>query len=283
MTAELLQVDPLTEFCRDVARLGHRRQRVELDLPLERAAITAPGTSVPQAGWPAPRRHPSVLSYARRVPATSGSVFEFTVSQGPITAAEVNEGALKPETEPTLAPQTARLRTLAAYIRVSRNALEDGAEPLLRGLLQEGLDRGLERRIFAEVAAQAAGAPISGATLTLESLQQGLAAVAGAGYLPTAISVDAAHRYTLPPATTREGAFYDVALVLAPAGSGGDVVAIVGDWQSCVAAQRGTASVELGWMDATNATQNLVTLRIETEVAVAVTAPRAFASIEATG
>jgi len=58
VTIEQLAPDPLAEFCREVARMGPRRQRVELALPLERAAITAPGTSVPEAGYPAPRRHP---------------------------------------------------------------------------------------------------------------------------------------------------------------------------------------------------------------------------------
>jgi hypothetical protein len=281
VTIEQLATDPLAEFCREVSSMGPRRQRVELALPLERAAITAPGTSVPEAGYPAPRRHPSVLAYCRRVPATSGSAFEYTISSGPLTADDVVEGATKPETEPGLTPATARLRTLAAYLRISRAALEDGSEALVRGLLQEALDRGLERRIFREVAAIATSAG-SGSALTVEALQGALSAVAGAGYLPTAISITADHRYTLPPAV-REGAFYDVRLVLAPAGSSGDVAAIVGDWQSCIVAQRGVGSVEAGYQDQANMIQNLVTLRIETEVAVVVTAPGAFATVEATG
>jgi hypothetical protein len=279
--------DPLSEFCREVGRFGPRRQHVELALPLVREEaggqlVTAAGLSVPQPGYPAPRRHPSILPYARRAPVSSGSAYEYTISDAPGFADDVAEGALKADLNPGLQPATARLRGLAAYIRISRAAFEDGSEALIRGLLQEALDRGLERRIFREVAAVAAEAG-SGATLTLEMLQAGLAAVAGPGYLPTAIMVTADHRYTLPPGTTREGSFYDVALVVTPAGSSGDTAAIVGDWQACIVAQRGTANVEAAYMDADNMTRNMVTLRIESELAVAITAPAAFASLEATG
>ena len=81
----------------------------------------------------------------------SSGVVDWVEVGGDPVAAVVAEGAAKPEAAFTLTPQTASLDTLAHWVQITRQALEDAA--YIRSLLEGKLRRGLLAKAEADMAA----------------------------------------------------------------------------------------------------------------------------------
>jgi HK97 family phage major capsid protein len=111
---------------------------------------------------------------------------------GDPVAAVVAEGAAKPEAAVTFTPKTASLDTLAHWVQITRQALDDAA--YIRSLLEGKLRRGLLAKAEADMATaidtattQTASTSAAGGGNLLKSIRVGIGKVETAGYNPTAI------------------------------------------------------------------------------------------------
>ena len=134
---------------------GHGQSgRVALDGFLElRAAITTANLAHPPLRA-APRRVPDdrhrCSRSCGRVTVSSGVVDWVEVGGDP-TAAVVAEGAAKPEAAFTVTPKTATLDTIAHWVQITRQALDDAS--YIRSMIEGKLRRGLLNKAEADMAA----------------------------------------------------------------------------------------------------------------------------------
>jgi HK97 family phage major capsid protein len=135
-----------------------------------------------------------LLDVCARIPVSSGVVDWVEVGADPV-AAVVPEGTPKPEAAIPIVPKSSSLDTLAHWIQITRQALEDA--PYVRAMIEGKLRRGLLRKAEADMAAAidaattqtTAGA--AGAGL-LPAIRVGIGLVESAGYRPNAVALNPA-------------------------------------------------------------------------------------------
>jgi len=163
--------------------------------PLEqRAVITTADLAIPNFVLP-PRVQdiniPPLLNIIDVV-SVSGGVVEWVTVSGDPQAQVVAEGAAKPEAVLTFTPTSAPLDTLAHWVQITRQALEDAA--YVRSVVEGKLRRGITLAIADAIqdAVVAATLPTaSGATL-LEAIRAGIGQVQSNGYVPNAVVLNPA-------------------------------------------------------------------------------------------
>lgn len=270
---------------------GHGQSaRFELAGYLEtRAAITTANLSIPHFVV-APIETmfaPVLLSVVNRVTVSSGVVDWVEIGADPV-AAVVAEGAAKPEAAVTFTPKTASLDTLAHWVQITRQALDDAA--YIRSLLETKLRRGLLAKAEADLGAAIDAATTqtnsvsaaAGGTM-LKSIRGGLGKVQSAGYGANAVLLNPTDFATLDidvMGTTdsgpiRQASFWGLTAVASnsiPAGK-----AYVGDFQSGVSFfDRGVTSVFLTDSHASLFISNILVILAEARVKSVVDEPLAI-------
>ena len=179
--------------------------RFEIDGFLEeRAAITTTSLAIPHFVFPpveATSRAP-LLAVCNRVTVSSGVIDWVEVGADPV-AAVVAEGTAKPEAAITLTAKTASLDTLAHFVQITRQALEDAS--YIRSLLEGKLRRGLLAKAEADMAAaidastavQTATTSLAAQGSLLKSIRVGIGKVEAAGYNPNAVALNPTDYATL--------------------------------------------------------------------------------------
>lgn len=125
----------------------------------------------------------------------STGVVEWVVVSGDPQAAVVAEGAAKPEASLSFAPISAPLDTLAHWVQVTRQALEDATyiKSLIEGKLRRGITLAIADAINDAIVAAtipAATVPVGGDLL--DAIRVGVATVQGNGYNPNAVMLNPA-------------------------------------------------------------------------------------------
>jgi HK97 family phage major capsid protein len=119
------------------------------------AAITTPGNGVPAYRVPgvvgSPEQTFDVERAFSHVPTASNAIEYLKVSSETNAAAAVAEGAAKPESAYTFSVATAPVRTIAHYVRVSRQLADDAAAvtAYINNRLAYGLDVAVEKQLIA--------------------------------------------------------------------------------------------------------------------------------------
>jgi HK97 family phage major capsid protein len=158
-----------------------------------RAAITTANLSIPHFVLPPVEQQfiSRILGVCGRVTVSSGVVDWVEIGADPV-AAVVAEGAAKPEAAVTFTPKTASLDTIAHWVQITRQALEDAS--YIRSLLEGKLRRGLLAKAEADMATaidtaatQTASTSTAGGGNLLKSIRVGIGKVESAGYNPNAV------------------------------------------------------------------------------------------------
>ena len=119
------------------------------------AAITTPGNGVPAYRVPGVAGSPEQTFDVERafshVPTASNAIEYLKVSSETNAAAAVAEGAAKPESAFTFSVATAPVRTIAHYVRVSRQLADDAAAvtAYINNRLAYGLNVAVEKQLIA--------------------------------------------------------------------------------------------------------------------------------------
>lgn len=228
---------------------------------------------------PAPRAPLAGLVNIERVNTSSVDYVVETVNEATDTVAE---GNLKPETTISFTPNSAVLDTIAHYVDVTRQALED--ENRLQGIIDNALRNGLVRKAENLIATEMINSgnitTLGGATL-LDSIRLGMAEVENNDFTPTTVvlnpfdlanlDIEAAGSFR---EITRNGTFWGMNVVTSSEIQLGE--AYVGDIASAVTwFDRGTAAVYTTDADADKFRRNIVTVLAETRAKAAVVRPLA--------
>lgn len=252
-----------------------------------RAAIATSDLNIQPFRWGGPAA-PSVttpfLDVINHVSVSSGVVEWVTMGADPV-AAVVAEGAPKPEATITMTPASATLDTLAHWVQITRQALEDAA--YIRSVIEGSLRRGLAAKAEADAAAAVVAAtaliPDSTSTDLLKAIRVGIGTVQSNGYNPNAVLLNPADYADLDIAVmvesvdgpVRKQTFWGLVAVPAkdvPAGT-----AYVGDFQTAVTLfDRGVSNVFLTDSHASLFISNILVILAETRLKTAVTAPVAM-------
>lgn len=270
---------------------GHgQSQPFEVESVLEhRAAITTADLAIPHFVWTPIEQQfvPALLNVIGHVTVSSGVVDWIEVGADP-EAAVVPEGQPKPEAAIPITPRSAALDTLAHWIQITRQALDDAA--YIRSLLENKLRRGLLAKMEADVATAidaattqtATGSAAANDTL-LEMIRVGVGLVQAAGYNPNAVALNPADWAALDVAVmgqtdagpVKGQSFWGLTPVAASAIPAGK--AYVGDFLSGVQLfDRGVTSVFLSDSHAALFISNVLVLLAEARVKSAVTDPLAI-------
>lgn len=262
----------------------------ELDGFLEtRAAITTANLAVPHFVWTPVEYQfrPTILSVVNHVSVSSGVVDWIEVGADPL-AAVVAEGAAKPEAAITLTPKTSSLDTLAHWVQITRQALDDAT--YIRSLLEGKLRRGLMAKAEADMATaidaaatQTATTSIAGGGTMLKSIRVGIGKVEASGYRPNAVLLNPTDYATLDidvmgttdTGPVRPATFWGIIPIASnsvPAGK-----SYVGDYSTGVTFfDRGVTNVFLSDSHASLFISNILVILAEARVKSAVTDPLAI-------
>lgn len=265
---------------------GHGRSgNVGLERYLEtRAPITTASLPIPAFQLPPVIYETSapLLDVVARVPVSSGTV-EWVEMGGDPQAAVVPEGSLKPEAAFVATPKAASLDTLAHWVQVTRQALEDAA--YLQALIEGKLRRGLLNKAEADMATaiDAATTQTAEAADLLASIRVGIGEVEAAGYRPNAVLLNPADYAELDLAVmgvtvngaTRGQTFWGLQAVAAAAIPAGK--AYVGDFKAgATLFDRNVSNVFLSDSHADVFLRNILVILAEARVKSAVTEPNAI-------
>jgi hypothetical protein len=250
---------------------GAARQRLELS--------ATPGLLTP------------VLSIIGREPVSSNAVdwIEYPVISD---AAVVPEGSPKPAATWLPAIKTGSLDTIAHYLQVTRQAVEDNAR--LRSLIEGELLRGVQSKVEKDAAAAITGATFPAApgvagTGILGAVRAGIAAVQSAGFNPTAVllnpddyaEADVELLGRSFGGTTVNASFWGLRVAWSSEVTAGS--AYVGDFTTAVKyLDRGTTAVYMTDSHADNFLANVFTLLGETRGKTVVVNPNAVAEVTVT-
>jgi HK97 family phage major capsid protein len=259
-----------------------------LDLS-ERAAITTANLAIPHFVLPPVEYRTSapLLEVCGHVTVSSGVVDWVEVGGDPL-AAVVAEGAVKPEAAFTVTPKTATLDTIAHWVQITRQALEDAA--YIQSLVESKLRRGLLNKAESDMAAaidgstavQTAGATAAQGGL-LGAIRVGIGKVQAAGFTPNAVALNPADYAALdmqvltytdagPQAQATFWGMKPVAAAAIPAGK-----AYVGDFQAgATLFDRGVTNVFLSDSHAALFISNILVILAEARLKSAVTEPLAL-------
>jgi hypothetical protein len=254
-----------------------------------RAAITTANLPIPHFVW-APKVYETrapLLEVCGRVQVSSGVVDWVELGGDPV-AAVVAEGTAKPEAAFTATPKTAALDTLAHWIQITRQALDDAS--YIRGVIEGKLRRGLLNKAEADMAAaidastavQTAGATAAQGGL-LGAIRVGIGKVQAAGFMPNAVALNPADYAALdlqvmttaqqvPASQSQFWGMSTVAAAAIPAGK-----AYVGDFASgATLFDRGVTSVFVSDSHASLFISNVLVILAEARLKSAVTDPLAL-------
>jgi HK97 family phage major capsid protein len=163
----------------------------------QRAAIMTTDLSIPNYVLP-PRVQdvimPPLLTVVDIVGVSSGTV-EWVVVSGDPKAQVVGEGLAKPEAALTFTPASAPLDTLAHWIQITRQALEDAT--YIRSVIEGKLRRGVTLAIVDQIQAAITAATLPVATVPvggnlLDAIRVGIGTVQSNGYQPNAVILNPA-------------------------------------------------------------------------------------------
>lgn len=264
--------------------------RVDIADYLEtRATITTAQLAIDHFKWaPVERTYTSpLLDSIAHVSVSAGVVDWVEVGPDPL-AAVVPEGQPKPEAAFTMTPQTSALDTLAHWVQITRQALDDAS--YIRSLIETKLRRGLIKKAEQDVAAAIVAAALEtaeGGTL-LESIRVGIGTVEANGYSPNAVLLNPADWAALDIAVMvesvdgpqRKANFWGLTPVASNDIAAG--TAIVGDMTAGVTLfDRGVSSVFMSDSHAALFISNILVILAETRVKTAVTDPLALVECSA--
>lgn len=254
-----------------------------------RAAITTAQLSIPHFVWaPIEQQFQSILlNVIGRVQVSSGVVDWVEIGPDPV-AAVVAEGSAKPEAAFTLTPRSGALDTLAHWVQITRQALDDAA--YIRSLIESKLRRGLLAKAEADVgtaidaaATQTNTASTAAGGTLLTAIRGGVGKVQAAGYNPNAVllnpgdfaalDVDVMGKTDTGPIISQSfWGLTPVAATSIPAGK-----AYVGDFQQGVTLfDRGVTNVFLSDSHASLFISNILVILAEARVKSVVTEPLAI-------
>ena len=249
-----------------------------------RAAITTAQLAVPHFQY-------APVEYQTRAPLlevcghvmVSAGVVDWIEIGGDPTAAVVAEGAAKPEATVTATPKSATLDTLAHWVQITRQALEDATyiRSLLEGKLRRGLlnkaEADMAAAIDASVAVQTASATAAQGGMTA-AIRVGLGKVQSAGFVPNAVAANPADLATIDIAAVanpRGDPYWGLTPVAAAAIPAGK--AYVGDFASgATLFDRGVTNVFLTDSHASLFISNILVILAEARLKSAVTDPLAL-------
>jgi len=184
--------------------------RVQIADYLElRAAITTANLAIPHfIAAPVEQTFTSVLLGMVSVVRVSAGVVDWVEIGPDPTAAVVAEGAAKPEATVTFTPKTSSLDTIAHWISITRQALDDAS--YIRSLLEGKLRRGLLKKVEADLAALiiAITTPTAVNASLSTAIRMAVGTVEANGYSPNAVLLNPADMASL-----------DVAAAGAPGGT----------------------------------------------------------------
>jgi HK97 family phage major capsid protein len=213
----------------------------------------------------------------------STGVVDWVEIGGDPMAAVVPEGTAKPEAAFTVTPKTAALETLAHWVQITRQALEDAS--YIKSLIESKLRRGLINKAESSMAA-AIDAAITQTAVNadlLAAIRVGIGKVEAAGFNPNAIVLNPADYALLdvsvmgvttagPVQNSSIWGLRTVAAAAIPAGK-----AYVGDFQSgATLFDRGVTNVFLSDSHASLFISNILVILAEARLKSAVTEPNAI-------
>lgn len=163
----------------------------------ERAAILTTNLAIPHFVLPPVEQQfvAKLLAVCGRVQVSAGIVDWVEIGPDPV-AAVVAEGAAKPEATLAFTPKSATLDTIAHWVQITRQALDDAT--YIRSLIESKLRRGLLAKAEADMATAIDGAATQTNSSTaaqgglLGSIRAGIGKVEGAGYNPNAVLLNPA-------------------------------------------------------------------------------------------
>jgi len=270
---------------------GHGQSgRYEVESFLEtRAAITTANLYIPHFVLPPIEYQTTapLLEVCGRVTVSAGVVDWVEISGDPV-AAVVPEGTAKPEAAFTMTPKTAALETLAHWVQITRQALEDAS--YIKSLIESKLRRGLLNKAEADMAAAIdASAAVQTASATaaqgglLAAIRIGIGKVQAAGFNPNAVALNPADYAVLDLSVmnisnstpTSQNTFWGMRPVAAAAIPVGK--AYVGDFASgATLFDRGVTNVFLSDSHASLFISNILVILAEARLKSAVTEPLAI-------
>lgn len=265
-----------------------------------KAIMTSSFTAMPATFMPGIAAPPSprvrIRSLLPAVEVATGSVewaVEDTFSN---SASPVSEGSTKPESDVTFRIVTASLRTLAHWITCSLQVLEDfGAlkSYLDAALIEKLLDiedyellhgSGVGQHLHG-ICTQATA--YSGGGTGLDAIAGAMGELEGASYAPSAVVLHPSDWRTItasksttgeyifgPPISSAQARLWDVQVVRTPAMPQGRF--LVGDFRHAVLLMRLPALLEVSSEHDTYFIKNLVAIRAEERITIAVLRPAAF-------
>ena len=264
--------------------------RVDVDGFLEtRAAITTANLAIPHFVYaPVEYQFRSILlEVCGRVTVSSGVVDWVEVGADPV-AAVVAEGAAKPEATFTMTPRTAALDTLAHWVQITRQALDDAT--YIRSLIESKLRRGLLAKAEADMATAIDAAATQTATTStaaggniMKSIRVGIGKVEASGYNPNAVllnptdyaNLDIEAMAASDTGPVRTSTFWGLTPVASSSITAGK--AYVGDFQNgAVLFDRGVTSVFVSDSHASLFISNILVILAEARTKSVVTDPLAI-------
>ena len=244
----------------------------------------------------------TIRQLLRSVPVSSNAVYSLREASWTNNAAEVSQGAAKPESALTMEQYNVTIQTVAHFIKVTNQLLADA--PAVMAYIDTRLRDGLAQRIDAQLLNGNGTSPnLSGITdsgnftsytassgdLLTDSINRAKYLLWAKGYMPDAVIVNPADFGAME--RTREGAGSGMYLYGLPGSAAGvnpfgvrivlsanmteGKFAIGAFDQAAVVYNRQGATVEMGYVNA-DFTNNVVTLRAEERLALAVEKPSAI-------
>ena len=251
---------------------------LELRVPITTAQLSIPHFRLPPVEY---QTTAPLLEVCGRVTVSSG-VVDWVELGGDPQAAAVPEGSAKPEAAITSTPRTAALDTLAHWVQITRQALEDA--PYIRSIIEGKLRRGLLNKAEADMAAALVAATLPTATGGGDlstAIRVGVGNVQANGFTPNAVALNPADYAALDVASSTvvnpgSGApYWGLRPVAAAAITAGTVY--VGDFVAgATLFDRGVTNVFLSDSHAALFISNILVILAEARLKSAVTEPLAL-------
>lgn len=292
--------DPAAEIARKIIEAKadfEKFRRVSIEA---KSVLTSSGLTVAQpsgaVGLYEGGAHGAIRALFRVVPTDSGSVFQIeeTAVSGWTDISPQTESAPKSEVTANLTGRTLTVATIPAWIKVSRQAMDDaeGLSEYIRGRLIWALNREIDGQVLS---GDGTGTNLRGLTTAAQAFDAsvltafanyGISTVIGAAAAQLATDGFAADFVILNPLDAFKARFERAStgewvglpplprIVESNLMSAGDFV--VGDSGQAVIRSREMARLDVSESDSDNFTRNLLTLRIEERLALQIVSANAF-------